>query len=499
MNSITIKINGQFVTKSSKNAGAAGSSNASEVKFVFDESWRGFAKRVLWRDSKGENLTSIILTPDLENELTYFSTIPQSIMKIPGWCSFTVEGFYNSNPEMVNKSVRDSLFVAYSDTSGEIIAPTPNEAMQLQAEFEALMPKVNELMADAKKATNEFCESWSLWENYNSTKFYKKGNKTVFNKCSYLCLKDCYGVSPENNEYWLMIAGVGDQGQKGEQGPRGIEGERGIQGIQGEKGEKGDKGDTGEKGERGINGTIVPSNGFYTFSVDENGDLWLHYPDGADTPEASLNNNGELILTVSKEQGSSFNVGSVRGPAFTYKDFTDGQKEELLTLAIPQISEVNEAAEAALAAADNAAQSEESAEHALSDLLSMINSGDIVLATGGKLPLSAIPATATQEIYVVESEDELTSLTAQRGDLAELVEEVDGEKTITKTWQCLGKASVRENWVVWGTSYAVQAGNATTANNAQNANMINNHRVVEMTEDEFSSAVKDEDTYYLVY
>lgn len=157
-------------------------------------------------------------------------------------------------------------------------------------------------------------------------------------------------------------------------------------------------------------------------------------------------------------------------------------------------------------AAENAEESEvkssasqKSAEQALADLLAMINSGDLVLAINGKLPLSAIPATATQEIYVVESEDELTSLAAQRGDLAELVEVVLGERTITKTWQCLGDASVRANWVVWGTSYAVQSGNATTADNAVNANMINNHRLVEMTEEDFESAVKDADTYYLVY
>ena len=147
----------------------------------------------------------------------------------------------------------------------------------------------------------------------------------------------------------------------------------------------------------------------------------------------------------------------------------------------------------------NSSASEKTASQALADLLAMINGGDIILATDGKLPLSAIPATATQEIYTVTSEDELTSLTAQRGDLAELIEEIDGEQAITKTWQCLGDASIRENWVVWGTSYAVQAGNATTANNTLNANMINNHRIVEMTEEEFEAAVKDEDTYYLVY
>lgn len=158
-----------------------------------------------------------------------------------------------------------------------------------------------------------------------------------------------------------------------------------------------------------------------------------------------------------------------------------------------------EATSSAERSAVSAEESKKIASQALADLLAMINSGDIVLATGGKLPLSAIPATATQEIYVVGSEDELTSLVAQRGDLAELVEDIDGERTITKTWQCLGDASVRENWVVWGTSYAVQSGNATTADNAVNANMINNHRLVEMTEEDFASAVKDENTYYLVY
>lgn len=157
------------------------------------------------------------------------------------------------------------------------------------------------------------------------------------------------------------------------------------------------------------------------------------------------------------------------------------------------------AADKAAVSESNAKKSEDSSAQAFSDLLSMINSGDIILATGGKLPLSSIPATATQEIYVVESENELTSLNAQRGDLAELVEKVNGENTITKTWQCLGNPTTRSNWVVWGTSYAVSAGNANHADYAENSARINGHRLVEMTEAEFNSAVKDDETYYLVY
>lgn len=148
---------------------------------------------------------------------------------------------------------------------------------------------------------------------------------------------------------------------------------------------------------------------------------------------------------------------------------------------------------------NEAEESKGAAEQAYSDLLNMINSGDIILAQNGKLPLSAIPATATQEIYVIESEDELTSLVAQRGDLAELVETVNGERTITKTWQCLGNPASRSNWVVWGTSYAVSAGNSEQSKSAENSARINGHRLVEMTEEEFKNAVKDDDTYYLVY
>ena len=513
MNTITIKIDGQFVSKSSKNAVAAGSSNACNLEFVFDESWRGFAKRVLWRDSKGENLTSIILTPEFENELVYKSTVPASVTGSAGWCSFTVEGYYNSSPERVNKSITDFLFVAYSENADLVAAPTTSEVMQLQAQFEALMPKVGALMEETSSEVRELCEKFSVWENYNPEKLYSAGNKAVFNGCTYMCISECQGVSPENETFWLMIASRGERGQTGNQGPQGEKGDKGDKGEKGDKGDKGDKGEIGAQGERGLNGSCIPSNGFYTFSVDENGDLWLHYPDSADVPDITLNEDGELILTVDEAGGHAFNVGSVRGPAFTYKDFTSEQKKELLTLALPEIQKVNEAALSAELSADNAGVSEKNAreseensaeaermsKQALSDLLAMINSGDIILATGGKLPLSSIPATATQEIYTVTSEDELTSLTAQRGDLAELIEEVDGERTITKTWQCLGDAAVRENWVVWGTSYAVQAGNATAADNALSANMINNHRLVEMSEEEFSAAVKDENTYYLVY
>lgn len=146
----------------------------------------------------------------------------------------------------------------------------------------------------------------------------------------------------------------------------------------------------------------------------------------------------------------------------------------------------------------NAKNSEDKTEQAMSDTLAMIGN-DICPLADGKIPMQYVPATATTEIHEIVSESELTGLTAQRGDLAELIETIDGERVITKTWQCLGDSTVRDNWVVWGTSYAVQAGNATLAGTAENATKINGHRIVvfdNMTD--FNNAVKVDGVLYLV-
>lgn len=56
-----------------------------------------------------------------------------------------------------------------------------------------------------------------------------------------------------------------------------------------------------------------------------------------------------------------------------------------------------------------------------------------------------------------------------------------------------------DSWVKIGISYVEYSGNSAYAENAKNANTINGHRLVEMTEAEFENAVKDPNTYYLVY
>lgn len=56
---------------------------------------------------------------------------------------------------------------------------------------------------------------------------------------------------------------------------------------------KGDKGDKGDKGESGV---TAPTNGFFTLSVDDDGDLWAHYADNP--PPVELDEDGNLYYVV---------------------------------------------------------------------------------------------------------------------------------------------------------------------------------------------------------
>ena len=69
----------------------------------------------------------------------------------------------------------------------------------------------------------------------------------------------------------------GETGATGATGPKGDKGDTGATGPQGEKGDKGDKGDTGESG------ITAPVSGFFTLSVDADGNLWS-YSESGTTP-----------------------------------------------------------------------------------------------------------------------------------------------------------------------------------------------------------------------
>lgn len=135
----------------------------------------------------------------------------------------------------------------------------------------------------------------------------------------------------------------------------------------------------------------------------------------------------------------------------------------------------------------SAKESKETAIQALSDLLSMLGT-DIATLINGKIPVSQIPSIATTEIYTASSLKEMNNLSVENGDIC--IRHDENKSYI-----------FNDGWIYLAspTDYAAKSGYAETAKTAENANTINNHRLVEMTAEEFEMAVKDDNTYYLVY
>lgn len=90
---------------------------------------------------------------------------------------------------------------------------------------------------------------------------------------------------------------MGPQGPTGATGAQGIQGQKGATGAQGPQGIQGVKGDKGDKGDTGASGVTVPSNGFFTLSGDENGDLWC-YSSGDTGPEFEVTDNGDIYMWI---------------------------------------------------------------------------------------------------------------------------------------------------------------------------------------------------------
>ena len=131
---------------------------------------------------------------------------------------------------------------------------------------------------------------------------------------------------------------------------------------------------------------------------------------------------------------------------------------------------------------------------AMTDFLAMLGK-DIATLTDGKLTPSQIPALSINDVFPVASEAELLTLTAERGDCGIIV--VDNVVTDSYILAADDPAQL-ENWKKLGVSYVANAGHASTADNAVNADKINNKRIVGMTQSQYDIAALDDDTFYIV-
>lgn len=341
---INVEINGQFVQKDNKNAGVMGEGNVTTMKIAFDETWRGYGKRIVWRNANGENPVTIVLfdlTPGEDREiptepapLVYSTTIPREPLEIPGWCSFSIEGYKEEDKiHKVAFSVSDHLMVEESDSYNKPAEPTPSQTQQI---LEALGEAEEEIKEIVREGVLE-SKSWAVGgtgtrpgEDTDNSKYYAQEslkNRLRIENMTVSAHPLPHGslptvdktVDPDvhlvNLDFGLVEGRPGLEGPPGIQGPQGMDGDTGPQGprgeagatgprgLQGPKGETGSRGPegpqgpSGPQGERGINGVAVEADGIYAFNVDENGHLILSYT-GDTAPNFSINENGHLLLEV---------------------------------------------------------------------------------------------------------------------------------------------------------------------------------------------------------
>ena len=278
---INVTVTGEFVRKDSKNAGVQGEANVTGLHIVMSDDWEAFSKRIIWRNALGESPVAVLLYNSVEDlvakkdPLTFDTAIPAEPLALEGWCSFTIEGFRESDPTAVAITVTDHLLVKPNDAYTTPKEPTPTQAQQLQTQIDGIVPQVSTLVGNAIEALEQAEEAVKVWETYDSAKTYLPLQKVSRLGSSYICKAACKGVAPEldvaggvEGAHWLLIASKGDQGEQGAEGPQGktgkqgIQGERGLtgeRGVQGIQGIQGPQGETGAKGATGATGAQGPA------------------------------------------------------------------------------------------------------------------------------------------------------------------------------------------------------------------------------------------------
>lgn len=324
---INVTVSNEFVRKDSKNAGVRGEANATTLHITFSGDWEAFSKRIVWRDALGENPVAVLLCHSVEDRvetaeetesgaagkadpLVFDTEIPAEPLAVEGWCSFTIEGFRDSDPSAVSITVTDHLLVKPNDAYHVPAEPTPTQAQQLQAQIDGITGQVAELVQTAVDALEQAEQAVKVWAVWDAGTVYLPLQKVSRLGSSYICKQTCAGIDPAvdtadgggaEGMYWLLIAQKGDKGEQGATGARGETGKQGIQGPRGEQGIQGAQGIRGPEGPRGIDAVAVETAGMVNFSVSAEGHLLCTYT-GNEAPDYYISEDGHLCLNIGKEE-----------------------------------------------------------------------------------------------------------------------------------------------------------------------------------------------------
>ena len=156
---VEVKVNGNYISKDSKNAGAQGEYNMTYLRIEFDEGWDGFAKTITWWNARNQNPVKRTLTADLLEDITqsiriYMVPIPGEPLEYPGVCSFVIDGYAGDKRQ---SSVQDELVVKPSpraENADDPIDPNPTQAEQLQVQIDTILDDMQERAIRAENAAD---------------------------------------------------------------------------------------------------------------------------------------------------------------------------------------------------------------------------------------------------------------------------------------------------------------------------------------------------------
>lgn len=160
---IQVKVNGDYLTKDSDQAGTQYEANAAALRITFDEGWDNYAKSVTFWDARGQNPVNRILTVDLLEDITkstrvYLCPIPGEPMEYAGMFEFVIEGYVDAKRQRAVGDVLKVKPAPYAPESVPPTDPTPTQAQQLQTQMDAVIETIKEAvevseMADEAKNT----------------------------------------------------------------------------------------------------------------------------------------------------------------------------------------------------------------------------------------------------------------------------------------------------------------------------------------------------------
>lgn len=152
-----------------------------------------------------------------EKYYTKISTCVDEATEINNTLNITIVNGTDIN-DILNKTIKEATKI--NDTLGGTIINGTNKINEIDTLIEEFDNNENtrqttfdnnELLRDKK--ANSMIQEFSVCEEYNSEKDYKKLNRVTFKGSSYECIKDCKNVLPSNQEYWVCIAKKGQDGQ----------------------------------------------------------------------------------------------------------------------------------------------------------------------------------------------------------------------------------------------------------------------------------------------